>query len=105
MSQEIPPDRPAEAKDPLEARLALSPPELLANLTNIERMLLVMRDELYESSWQIMERDLRDRLQGRPYIYKLVNKIETDLAAIAFLRAYETRHRVDLGRLQGGETA
>jgi len=43
-----------------------------------------------------METDLRDRLQGRPYIFKLVNRIEEDLERIQKLRSYEEEHKIDL---------
>ena len=80
-----------------EERLALAPPAFIRGLTPEERLLLSVREELYESSWTRMEADLRNRLAGKPYIFKLVNRIEMDLATIAFLRAYEAGHDVDLG--------
>ena len=88
-----------DVKDP---RLDLDPAGIPAALSAEEKTLLTVRDELYEASWDRMEQDLRNRLTGKPYIFKLVNRIETDLAAIRFLRAYEERHRADLGRLVKG---
>jgi hypothetical protein len=66
------------------------------SLTEEETMLLTLRDELYGNSWERMETDLRDRLQGRPYIFKLVNRIEEDLERIQKLRSYEEEHGIDL---------
>jgi hypothetical protein len=61
-----------------------------------ERMLINLRDELYGGSWDQMEEDLRDRLKGRPYIFKLVNRIQDDLSRIERLRDYETQNKVNL---------
>ncbi|MFQ5653481.1 MAG: hypothetical protein ACE5GW_01975 [Planctomycetota bacterium] len=58
--------------------------------------LLILRDELYDGSWAEMRRDLEDRRDGRPFIFKLVNRIEEDLRRIEHLSAYEERHNVNL---------
>ena len=60
-------------------------------------MLIVLKRELYEGNWDDMIEDLRARLEGRPYIFKLVNRISDDLERIERLKAFETRHEVDLG--------
>jgi hypothetical protein len=52
-------------------------------------MLLAMRDELYDGSWDRMETDLNNRRAGRPYMYRLVDTIDADLAAIRSLRDRE----------------
>ena len=70
--------------------------EFVALATAEERMLLVLKRELYEGSWDEMETDLRARLEGRPYIFKLVHRISEDLERIARLRQYERLHSVDL---------
>ncbi len=59
-------------------------------------MLVVLKRELYEGSWDDMTADLKARLEGRPYIFKLVNRIGEDLERIARLRAFEEEHSVDL---------
>ena len=69
------------------------------SLTPEEVQLLIIRDELYDGSWSEMKRDLEDRRDGKPYIFKLVNKIEEDLSRINRLAEYERRHAVDLGTL------
>jgi hypothetical protein len=61
-----------------------------------ERMLITLRDDLYNGSWDQMMRDLKDRLKGRPYIFKLVNRIQDDIQRIEKLQSYERKHRVDL---------
>jgi len=60
-------------------------------------MLVVLKRELYEGSWDDMQADLEARLEGRPYIFKLVNRIGDDLERIDRLRAFEDEHDVDLG--------
>lgn len=67
-------------------------------LATEEKMLLTLRDELYGGVWDRMLEDLRDRLSGKPYIFKLVNKIEEDIARIEKLKRYEETHQVNLAR-------
>jgi len=71
--------------------------QFVESLTSEERMLVVLKHELYEGSWDEMVADLRARLEGRPYIFKLAHRIVDDLERIDRLRAFERRHRVDLG--------
>jgi len=59
-------------------------------------MLIVLKRELYERSWADMSEDLNARLEGRPYIFKLVNRISDDLERIGRLREFEEQHGVDL---------
>lgn len=68
-----------------------------------ERMLVVLRDELYSGSWDRMLVDLRDRLKGRPYIFKLVNRIQDDIARIEKLQDYEKKHNINLAEFIKGE--
>lgn len=80
----------AAADVPLEVR------QFVERLNSEERMLLVLKRELYEGSWDEMAADLKARLDGRPYIFKLVHRIEDDLQRIARLREFEQGHGVDL---------
>lgn len=59
-------------------------------------MLVVLKAELYEGSWDEMEADLRSRLAGQPYIFKLANRITDDLERIARLREFERAGGMDL---------
>jgi hypothetical protein len=61
-----------------------------------ERMLVVLKRELYEGSWDEMTADLKARLEGRPYIFKLAHRIADDLERIERLREFERRNRIDL---------
>jgi hypothetical protein len=72
-------------------------------LTPEEKMLIALRNELYTGSWDLMEHDLRERLNGRPYIFRLVARIEEDLKRIERLRGYETTNNMNLGSVLDGQ--
>ena len=69
----------------------------VAELTNEERMLVLLKRELYEGEWDEMVADLRARLEGRPYIFKLASRIVDDLERIQRLRQFEQQSGADLG--------
>ena len=71
--------------------------EFFSRMSREEKQLLLLRNELYDGSWDEMETDLSHRLDRKPYIFRLMNRIEEDLARIERLRAYEDEHNVDLG--------
>jgi hypothetical protein len=60
------------------------------------RMLVVLKAQLYGGSWEPMLDDLRNRLAGKPYIFKLANRIQDDIERIEQMRKYELDHKVDL---------
>ncbi len=68
----------------------------IESLTSEEQMLVVLKRELYEGSWQEMLADLHARLAGRPYIFKLANRIEDDIERIKFLEMFERKMKLDL---------
>lgn len=61
-----------------------------------EKMLVILKGELYEGNWGSMLEDLRDRLEGRPYIFKLADRITEDISRIEKLQNFEKSHQVDL---------
>ena len=75
-------------------------------LTPEEQMLLTLRDELYDrrhgknldrdERWAFMVEDLNTRLNGRPYLFKMFNRIKDDLKRIEKLQEYEKKHGVNL---------
>ncbi len=69
----------------------------VAKLTSEERMLVVLKRELYEGNWDEMLADLKARMEGRPYIFKLAQRISDDMERIEKLQAYEADNSVDLG--------
>jgi hypothetical protein len=73
----------------------------VTDLAPEDRVLRDVRDQLYGGDWDELERDLRARLEGKPYIFKLATKIEEDLARIARLRQAEREQ--DKGPGAGGQ--
>jgi hypothetical protein len=65
-------------------------------LSKEERVLVLIRDELYEGSWEDLERDLQARREGKPAIFKLITRIDEDLSRIQRLRAFERDEGVNL---------
>ena len=65
------------------------------SLTAEKKMLITLKKELYGDSWDRMTTDLEERLKGRPYIFKLVNRIKDDLKRIEELKTYEKKHGIN----------
>ena len=86
----------ASGSDPY---LDVPPEEFIGRLEPYERVLVDLKDQLYEGSWERILEDLRARLDGHPYIYKLSQTITRDLAAIERMKAYEMRQKVSLSKL------
>lgn len=61
-----------------------------------ERLLVVLKKELYEGSWDEMLADLQARLDNKPYIFKLANRITDDIDRIKRLEEFERENSVDL---------
>ena len=66
-------------------------------LSEEDRMLVLLQGQLYDGDWDAMLADLESRLDGRPYIFKLANRIRDDIARIQKLRDFEQKHHVNLG--------
>jgi len=60
------------------------------------RMLVILKTQLYGGSWEPMLDDLRNRLNGRPYIFKLANRIQDDIERIEQMREFEAKQGIDL---------
>lgn len=65
-------------------------------LDKAEQMLVILRHELYDDSWDEMLADMKSRLVGGPFVFKLANRIEDDIERIEKLRNFEARWSVDL---------
>ena len=72
-------------------------------LTDEHRMLLTMRDTLYEGDWSDFETDLKARASDRPHVFDTVPAsptmlatIQRHLSLIADMREWETKtgHRL-----------
>jgi hypothetical protein len=72
--------------------------EFIDRLDDEHRMLIVLKTQLYGGRWEPMLDDLENRLQGKPYIFKLANRISDDIERIRRLKAFEEEHNVDLGQ-------
>jgi hypothetical protein len=59
-------------------------------------MLVVLKAQLYGGSWEPMLDDLKNRLAGKPYIFKLANRIKDDIERIEQMRDFEAEHGIDL---------
>ncbi len=70
----------------------------VAGLSEEEIMLLRLRDELYDGRWDAMLADLNDRLQGKPYVFKLAHRIQDDIERIERLNRFERQYNVDLAK-------
>jgi len=65
-------------------------------LGKLDLTFLIIRDELYGGAWDEVEHDLRARLKGKPFIFRLTERIEDSLARIARLKGFEAERGVDL---------
>jgi hypothetical protein len=61
-----------------------------------QRMLVILKAQLYGGKWEPMLEDLENRLEGKPYIFKLANRIKDDVGRIQRLKVFEQDHGVDL---------
>ena len=66
------------------------------SLDDKHRMLVVLKAQLYGNRWEPMLEDLRNRLEGKPYIFKLVNRIKDDIDRIERMKSFEDDYKVDL---------
>ncbi|MFH1370815.1 MAG: hypothetical protein ABII09_05960 [Planctomycetota bacterium] len=70
--------------------------DYVKTLSEEYRMLVVLKHQLYGGAWEPMLDDLRNRLAGKPYIFKLANRIQDDIERIEQMRQFEQDHNVDL---------
>ena len=70
--------------------------DFVAGLSDEHRMLVILKAQLYGGTWEPMLDDLQNRLEGKPYIFKLVNRIKDDIERIEQMRKFEEEHKIDL---------
>ena len=70
--------------------------DFVGRLSDEQRMLIVLKSQLYDGRWEAMLDDLQNRLAGKPYIFKLANRIKDDIVRIEQMRTFEREHNVDL---------
>jgi len=70
--------------------------DFASRLSEEHRMLVVLKSQLYGGTWEAMLDDLRNRLAGKPYIFKLANRIQEDIERIEQMQEFEAEHNIDL---------
>jgi hypothetical protein len=70
--------------------------DFVEGLSDEHRMLVVLKSQLYDDAWEPMLDDLQNRLAGKPYIFKLANRIQDDIRRIEEMQEFEAEHNVDL---------
>jgi hypothetical protein len=84
----------AEGHNDRSEREAVS--EYVESLSQEHRALVLLKRELYDGDWEPMLDDLKNRLSGKPYVFKLAGRIQDDIERIEQMRRFEAEHSVDL---------
>ena len=74
----------------------IDPQSFINQLADEERMLIRLQKVLYEGSWDAILTDLFNRLEGRPYVFNLPNKVRDDITRIKKLSSYEEQYDMEL---------
>ncbi len=89
--------KPTESSDKgSNAAVSRAVNDFVNSLSDEQRMLVVLKSQLYGGTWEPMLDDLRNRLTGKPYIFKLTNRIHDDIERIERMQAFESEHNIDL---------
>jgi len=86
----------SENRESREDLPAVAVQDYVDGLSDEYKMLVVLKVQLYGGSWEPMLNDLNNRLAGKPYIFKLANRIKDDVERIEEMRSFEVEHGVDL---------
>ena len=70
--------------------------QLLATLNDQDKVLIACNYELYNGKWDLMKQDLLDRLQGKPYVLQLGERIQEDLERVNKLQGLEEKFQIKL---------
>jgi hypothetical protein len=70
--------------------------DYVKSLSDEFRMLVILKRQLYAGSWEAMLDDLQNRLAGKPYIFKLANRIQDDIERIEQMKKFERDKKIDL---------
>jgi len=70
--------------------------DFVKGLSSEHKMLIILKAQLYGGKWEPMYQDLKNRLEGKPYIFKLANRINDDIERIEQMRKFEQQHNVNL---------
>ena len=90
-------DEPGENSDKgCETSVSKVVSDFVAGLSDEHRMLVILKAQLYDGTWEPMLDDLETRLVGKPYIFKLINRIKDDVERIGQMQKFEKENNVDL---------
>jgi hypothetical protein len=90
-------DEPSEnSKKGVGTNISKVVSDFIAGLSDEHRMLVILKAQLYGGTWEPMLDDLQNRLEGKPYIFKLANRIKDDIERIEQMRNFEEKHNLDL---------
>ncbi len=70
---------------------------ILDKLTEQDKVLIICAYQLYEGNWDALLNDLLARLEGRPYVLKLGERIKEDIERVHKLVEIERKHKIKLG--------
>ena len=68
----------------------------VSGLDDEHKMLVVLKAQLYSGQWETMIDDLKNRLDGKPYIFKLSSRIKEDVERIERMQSFEEEQGIDL---------
>ena len=85
-----------KADSGVETSVSKEVSDFIASLSDEHRMLVILKAQLYGGSWKPMLDDLQNRLAGKPYIFKLANRIKDDIERIERMQEFEKEHNIDL---------
>lgn len=71
--------------------------QIVSALTEQEKVLILCNYELYGGRWDLIMHDLVERLEGRPYIFKLGERIREDIERVKKLQTIEEENGIRLG--------
>ena len=86
----------AKEKDSGATAVSKTVTDYVNGLSEECRMLVILKAQLYAGSWEPMLDDLRNRLAGKPYIFKLANRIQDDIERIEQMAQFEADNNIDL---------
>ena len=90
-------DEPGENSDKgSKTKVSKVVDDFVAGLSDEHRMLVILKAQLYDGTWEPMLNDLENRLSGKPYIFKLINRIKDDVERIGQMQKFEKENNVDL---------
>lgn len=70
--------------------------DFVKSLSAEHKMLIILKSQLYGGKWEPMHQDLKNRLEGKPYIFKLANRINDDIERIEQMRLFEQQYNCNL---------